>query len=77
MTALGIVYNVVVHYGIFHGREDSQRNIPHWFGGFLTTLADAYAACALLQIGIFMVGKIKKTTGILVMVSGLLIFAKT
>ena len=77
MTAFGVVYNVVVHYGIFHGREDSQRNVPEWLGGFLNTLGQAYAACALLQIGIFMVGKIKKTTGILIMVSALLIFAKT
>ena len=77
MTALGVVYNLVVHFGVFHGRENSQKNIPHWFEGFLTTLGNSYAACALLQIGIFMVGKVKKTTGILIMVSSLLIFAKT
>lgn len=77
MTALGVVYNLVVHFGIFHGYKSSQRNIPHWLGGFLTTLGNAYAACALLQIGIFMVGKVKKTTGMLIMISALLIFAKT
>ena len=77
MTATGIVYNLVVHFGVFHGRESSQRNIPHWLGGFLTTLGNAYAACALLQIGIFMVGKVKKTTGMLIIISALLIFAKT
>ena len=77
MTATGVVYNLVVHFGVFHGRESSQRNIPHWLGGFLTTLGNAYAACALLQIGIFMVGKVKKTTGMLIIISALLIFAKT
>lgn len=77
MTALGVIYNVVVHFGIFHGRESSKRNIPHWFGGFLSTLGGAYAACALFQIGLFMVGKLKKITGTLIIISSLLIFAKT
>ena len=77
MTALGVIYNVVVHFGIFRGKESSERNIPHWLGGFLSTLGGAYAACALLQIGIFMVGKLKKITGMLIIISSLLIFAKT
>ena len=78
MTALGVIYNLVVHFGIFHGRQhSSSHNIPNWFAGFLSTLGGAYAACALLQIGIFMVGKIKKLTGVIVMVASLLIFAKT
>ena len=77
MTAIGVVYNLVVHFGIFHGRQSSQRNIPYWLSGFLSTLGNAYAACALLQIGIFMVGKVKKTTGMLIIISALLIFAKT
>lgn len=77
MTALGVVYNLIVHYGIFRGHRDSTHNIPSWLGGFLSILGGAYAACALFQIGIFMVGKLMKVTGMLIMTSALLIFAKT
>ena len=48
-----------------------------WLLGFLNTLGGAYAACALFNIGIFMVGKMKKITMNLLLVASLLIFAKT
>ena len=51
--------------------------IPDWLVGFLDILGGAYAACALFNIGIFMVGKMKKITLNLVLVAGLLILAKT
>lgn len=48
-----------------------------WLVGFLDVLGGAYAACALFNIGIFMVGKMKKITLNLVLVASLLIVAKT
>ncbi len=40
-------------------------------------LGGAYAACALFNIGLFMVGKLGKVTGSLLLVATLLIAAKT
>lgn len=51
--------------------------ILEWLVGFLDILGGAYAACALFNIGIFMVGKMKKITLNLILVAGLLILAKT
>ena len=51
--------------------------ISDWLVGFLDILGGAYAACALFNIGIFMVGKMKKITLTLVLVASLLILAKT
>ena len=48
-----------------------------WLTGFLDILGQAYAACALFNIGIFMVGKLKKLTGTVILVATLLIVAKT
>ena len=48
-----------------------------WLTGFLDILGGAYAACALFNIGIFMVGKLKKLTGTVILVATLLIVAKT
>lgn len=48
-----------------------------WLTGFLDVLGGAYAACALFNIGIFMVGKMKKVTLTLLLISMLLILAKT
>ncbi len=48
-----------------------------WLVGFLDVLGGAYAACALFNIGLFMVGKLGKVTGSLLLVATLLIAAKT
>lgn len=48
-----------------------------WLTGFLDILGGAYGACALFNIGIFMVGKLKKLTGTVILVAALLIVAKT
>ena len=48
-----------------------------WLTGFLDILGGAYAACALFNIGIFMVGKLKKLTGTVILTATLLIVAKT
>lgn len=58
-----VVVSTVVHVG--------------WLTGFLDILGQAYAACALFNIGIFMVGKLKKLTGTVILVATLLIVAKT
>ena len=58
-----MVVSTVVHVG--------------WLTGFLDILGQAYAACALFNIGIFMVGKLKKLTGTVILVATLLIVAKT
>ena len=44
--------------------------------GFLNILSGAYAACALFQIGLFMVGKLQKLTGMLIFIATMLIAAK-
>lgn len=48
-----------------------------WLSGFLDVLGGAYAACALFSIGLFMVGKLTKITGTVLLVATLLIVAKT
>jgi len=48
-----------------------------WLTGFLDILGGAYAACALFNIGIFMVGKMKSFSLTLLLISLLLIVAKT
>ncbi len=50
---------------------------PDWLLNFLNVLGGAYAACALFNIGLFMVGKLRKVTGTLLLVATLLIVAKT
>lgn len=77
MTALGVIVNAVVYFGIHKGERESKDNLPEWLMGFLTILGSAYAACALFLIGLFMVGKIKKLTGMVILLAALLIVAKT
>lgn len=56
---------------------DFNLVLAGWLTGFLDILGQAYAACALFNIGIFMVGKLKKLTGTVILVATLLIVAKT
>ena len=78
MTLLGIVINLIISKAI-HGSDsdyDTNRNLKGWIKGFLSLLGDAYDACALLYLGIRMVGKLKDFNGILVLKSVLLCSAK-
>ncbi|XP_064401866.1 lysosomal cholesterol signaling protein-like [Halichondria panicea] len=77
MTVLGIVVNVIIFFGVNKGEGNSSDNLPDWLVGFLDVLGGAYAACALFNIGLFMVGKLGKVTGSLLLVATLLIAAKT
>ena len=74
MTALGVIVNVIVTFGLHH--YDANDKLPSWLSHFLEVLGNAYAACALFNIGIFMVGKIKDISFMMLIVSALLIFAK-
>ena len=56
--------------------KPASENLPGWLMGFLNILGGAYAACALFQIGLFMVGKLQKLTGMVIVVASLLITAK-
>ena len=78
MTLLGIVINLIVSKAIHGGDSDydTNRNLKGWIKDFLTLLGDAYDACALLYLGICMVGKLKDFNGILVLKSVLLCSAK-
>lgn len=73
MTALGVMVNVIVTFGL--DRPDGSQ-LPSWLSHFLEVLGNAYAAGALFNIGIFMVGKIKDISFMTLIVSVLLIFAK-
>ena len=73
MTMFGIIVNIINTYAIHHG---DVSELPHWLTHFLDLLGGAYAPCALFNIGLFMVGKIQKVTGMMLLVSSLLIFAK-
>ncbi|XP_065897490.1 lysosomal cholesterol signaling protein-like isoform X2 [Dysidea avara] len=78
MTLLGIAINVVVSKIVHGGDSDyeSSRNLKDWMKQFLTLLGDAYSACALLYLGICMVGKLNDFNGLLVLKSSLLCAAK-
>ena len=73
MTVFGIIVNVINSYAIHHGHG---APLPKWLDHFLGVLGGAYAPCALFNIGLFMVGKIKNVTGITLLTSAMLIFAK-
>lgn len=78
MTLLGLVINLIVSKAV-HGDDsnyDTDRNLKGWIKDFLSLLGDAYDACALLYLGICMVGKLKDFNGILVLKSVLLCSAK-
>lgn len=78
MTMLGIVINLIVALAIHGGDRDydSDDNLKDWIKKFLTLLGNAYNACALLYLGLCMVGKLKDFNGILVLKSVLLCCAK-
>ena len=78
MTLLGIVINLIVSKAIHGGDSDydTNRNLNGWIKDFLSLLGDAYDACALLYLGIRMVGKLEAFNGILVLKSVLLCSAK-
>lgn len=75
MTLLGLIVNVFVSFALNKTTPDDK--LPGWLVDFLDVLGGAYAACALFNIGIFMVGKMKKITLNLILVASLLIVAKT
>ena len=78
MMALGIVINLIVSEGIHGGDSDydPNNNLKDWIKKFLSLLGEAYYTCALLYLGICMVGKLKDFNGILVLKSLLLCSAK-
>ena len=78
MTILGLLINLIVSKAM-HGDDsdyDTNRNLKDWIKKFLTLLGNAYNACALLYLGICMVGKLKDFNGLLVLKSVLLCSAK-
>ena len=69
MTIIGLFINLIISKAI-HGDDsdyDANRNLKDWIKKFLTLLGNAYNACALLYLGIRMVGKLKSFNGLLVM----------
>ena len=78
MTLLGIVINLVISKIIHGGDSDynSSHNLKDWMKEFLTLLGNAFSACALLYLGICMVGKLNNFNGLLVLKSLLLCGAK-
>ena len=78
MTVLGLIINLIVSQGIHGGDSDydTNSNLKDWIKKFLTLLGNAYNACALLYLGICMVGKLKDFNGLLVLKSVLLCSAK-
>jgi len=78
MTLLGITINLVMSKMIHGGDSDydSSENLKNWMKEFLTLLSNAYSACALLYLGICMVGKLNDFNGLLVLKSFLLCAAK-
>ncbi|XP_065897494.1 lysosomal cholesterol signaling protein-like isoform X2 [Dysidea avara] len=78
MTLLGIAINVVMSKMVHGGDSDyeSSHNLKDWMKQFLTLLGDAYSACALLYLGICMVGKLNDFNGLLVLKSSLLCATK-
>jgi len=78
MTLLGITINLVMSKMIHGGDSDydSSDNLKNWMKEFLTLLGNAYSACALLYLGICMVGKLNDFNGLLVLKSFLLCAAK-
>ena len=78
MTLLGIVINLVMSKMIHGGDGDynSSHNLKDWMKEFLTLLGNAFSACALLYLGICMVGKLNNFNGLLVLKSLLLCGAK-
>jgi predicted permease len=71
-TIFGVIVNVILTYGV-----GNQGWLPPWLVHFLDLLGGAYAPCALFNIGLFMVGKLRKITGWTILVSSLLIIAKS
>ena len=69
-------YIVLIQYA-FRNTHAPPPPRSAWLTGFLDILSGAYAACALFNIGIFMVGKLKKLTGTVILTATLLIVAKT
>lgn len=78
MTILGLLINLIVSRAVHGGDSDydTNRNLKDWIKKFLTLLGNAYNACALLYLGICMVGKLKDFNGLLVLKSMLLCSAK-
>ena len=78
MTILGLVINLLISKAVHGGDSDynSNNNLKDWIKQFLILLGNAYDACALLYLGISMVGKLKDFNGILVLKSLLLCSAK-
>ena len=69
MTIIGLLINLIVSKAIHGGDSDydTNRNLKDWIKKFLTLLGNAYNACALLYLGICMVGKLKGFNGLLVL----------
>ena len=78
MTLLGLIINLIISKAIHEGDSDynPSNNLKSWIEDFLTLLGNAYSACALLYLGICMVGKLKDFNGLLVLKSLLLCCAK-
>ena len=78
MTILGLLINLIVSRAVHGGDSDydTNSNLKDWIKKFLTLLGNAYNACALLYLGICMVGKLKDFNGLLVLKSVLLCSAK-
>ena len=67
MTIIGLLINLIISKAIHGGDSDydANRNLKDWIKKFLTLLGNSYNACALLYLGICMVGKLKGFNGLL------------
>ena len=67
MTIIGLLINLVISKAVHGGDSDydTSRNLKDWIKKFLTLLGNAFDSCALLYLGIRMVGKLKSFNGLL------------